>query len=122
MLARRRADYHRRRPGNQALLRTGLQRLHYEAGELRKLRQRYSTTRAFLFRHSGSASRHMTAALPTILYIDDDEALARLVSRGLTRLGFEVEHASNGKAGLDRLVQGGIDVVALDQYMPGLDG
>ncbi len=25
-------------------------------------------------------------------------------------------------AGLDRLAQGGIDVVALDQYMPGLDG
>ena len=24
--------------------------------------------------------------------------------------------------GLDRLQQGGIDVIALDQYMPGLDG
>jgi two-component sensor histidine kinase len=64
----------------------------------------------------------MTAALPTILYIDDDEALARLVSRGLTRLGFNVEHAANGNAGLDRVVKGGVDVVALDQYMPGLDG
>ena len=64
----------------------------------------------------------MTAATPTLLYIDDDEALARLVDRGLTRLGFNVVHAASGKHGLDRLQQGGIDVVALDQYMPGLDG
>ena len=31
-------------------------------------------------------------------------------------------HAGSGAEGLDRLAQGGIDVVALDQYMPGLDG
>ena len=64
----------------------------------------------------------MTAATPTLLYIDDDAALARLVSRGLTRLGFNVVHAENGEAGLARLIEGGIDVIALDQYMPGLDG
>jgi two-component sensor histidine kinase len=52
----------------------------------------------------------MNAETPTLLYIDDDKALARLVDRGLTRQG------------LDRLAQGGIDVIALDQYMPGLDG
>src|SRR5258706_3205871 len=60
--------------------------------------------------------------MPTLLYIDDDEALARLVERGLTRLGFKVVHAASGTEGLDRLAQGGIDVIALDQYMPGLDG
>jgi two-component sensor histidine kinase len=64
----------------------------------------------------------MTTAMPTLLYIDDDEALARLVNRGLTRLGFNVVHAISGKVGLERLQQGDIDVVALDQYMPGLDG
>src|SRR5450432_3304494 len=64
----------------------------------------------------------MTTAMPTLLYIDDDEALARLVNRGLTRLGFNVVHAANGEAGLARLQEGGIDVIALDQYMPGLDG
>ena len=64
----------------------------------------------------------MTSAASTLLYIDDDEALARLVTRGLTRLGFDVVHAADGEAGLARLQQGGIDVVALDQYMPGLDG
>jgi two-component sensor histidine kinase len=64
----------------------------------------------------------MTSASPTLLYIDDDVALARLVDRGLTRLGFKVVHAAGGTAGLERLKQGGIDAVALDQYMPGLDG
>ena len=64
----------------------------------------------------------MNPAMPTLLFIDDDEALARLVSRGLTRLGFKVVHAASGAQGLERLQQGGIDVVALDQYMPGPDG
>ena len=64
----------------------------------------------------------MTNATPTLLYIDDDAALARLVDRGLTRLGFKVVHAPDGEQGLARLAQGGIDVIALDQYMPGLDG
>ncbi len=64
----------------------------------------------------------MNPATPTVLYIEDDEGLARLVERGLTRLGFKVVHAADGADGLDRLTQGGIDVIALDQYMPGLDG
>jgi two-component sensor histidine kinase len=64
----------------------------------------------------------MSDTTPTLLYIDDDEALARLVDRGLTRLGFKVVHAASGAHGLDRLALGGIDVIALDQYMPGLDG
>ena len=59
---------------------------------------------------------------PTLLYIDDDEALARIVDRGLTRLGFKVIHAKSGTEGLERIAEGGVDVVALDQYMPGLDG
>ena len=64
----------------------------------------------------------MNNPTPTLLYIDDDAALARLVDRGLTRLGFNVVHVASGGHGLERLQQGGIDVIALDQYMPGLDG
>ena len=59
---------------------------------------------------------------PTLLYVEDDPGLARLVVRGMSRLGFTVEHAADGEAGLRRLADGGIDVVALDQHMPGLDG
>ena len=64
----------------------------------------------------------MSPSAPTLLYIDDDPALARLVQRGLTRAGFCVVHAASGEQGLDRIAQGGVDVIALDQYMPGLDG
>jgi two-component sensor histidine kinase len=64
----------------------------------------------------------MNTATPTLLYIDDDKALARLVERGLSRLGLKVVHAGSGVEGLERLAQGGVDVIALDQYMPGLDG
>jgi DNA-binding response OmpR family regulator len=64
----------------------------------------------------------MMPPAPTLLYIDDDEVLARLVALGLKRHGFDVEHAGDGESGIARLKQGGIDVVALDQHMPGLDG
>lgn len=64
----------------------------------------------------------MNAQRPRLLFIDDDAALARLVERGLTRNGFQVEHAASGSEGVARLRRGGIDVIALDQYMPGLDG
>jgi two-component sensor histidine kinase len=63
-----------------------------------------------------------SAPPPTLLYIEDDAGLARLVTRGLQRQGFVVEHCDNGEAGIARIKLGGIDVVALDQYMPGLDG
>ena len=37
----------------------------------------------------------MNATIPTLLYIDDDAALARLVDRGLTRLGFKEGRIAN---------------------------
>lgn len=64
----------------------------------------------------------MSIDKPCLLYIDDDDTLARLVDRGLSRLGFDVAHAGSGDAGIARIKVGGIDVVALDQYMPGADG
>src|ERR1700761_3448404 len=64
----------------------------------------------------------MTSATPTLLYIDDDAGLARLVDRGLSRLGLKVVQAQSGARGLERLREGGIDVVGLAQYMPEMDG
>ena len=64
----------------------------------------------------------MTLKTPTLLYIVDDDALARGVEHGLTRLGFSVLCAKNSAEGLKRIGQGGVDVVALDQCVPGLDG
>ncbi|KPF72273.1 chemotaxis protein CheY [Bosea sp. AAP35] len=50
----------------------------------------------------------------TVLYIDDDAALGRLVQRFLGRRGYTVGHVLNAAAGLARIAQGGIDVVILD--------
>lgn len=57
-----------------------------------------------------------------LLYIDDDTALARLVSKEFSRHGYTVDTAPTGEVGLECLRRGGIDVVALDHYMPGADG
>ena len=57
-----------------------------------------------------------------ILYIDDDVGLCRLVQKDLQRHGYSVETASDGESGVARIAQGGIDVVALDHYMPNQDG
>ncbi|HXP97522.1 MAG TPA: response regulator [Telmatospirillum sp.] len=57
-----------------------------------------------------------------ILYIDDDPGLCRLVQKDLERRNYVVEIATDGAGGLARLAEGGIDVVALDHYMPDQDG
>jgi two-component sensor histidine kinase len=64
----------------------------------------------------------MLATPITLLYIDDDAATARLVRKELERHGYAVEVAPSGEEGLARLDLGGIDVVALDHYLPGCDG
>lgn len=62
------------------------------------------------------------ARSPRLLYIDDDDGFARLLSRALGRMGFEVTHASDGLSGLTALGEQTFDVIALDHYMPGLSG
>jgi two-component sensor histidine kinase len=57
-----------------------------------------------------------------ILYVDDDEGLRQLVRRSLQRRGYEVALAASGEEGLALLEAGGIDVVAMDHFMPGLGG
>jgi two-component sensor histidine kinase len=53
----------------------------------------------------------------TVLYVDDDDGLVRLVQKGLGRYGYRVEGAATIEAGLARLGQGEIDVVALDHFL-----
>ena len=66
----------------------------------------------------------MNQRMPRVLYIDDDPGLARLVQKALERRGYAIELAATGEEGLERIRQGGIDVVGLDHYLPsgtGLD-
>ena len=57
-----------------------------------------------------------------ILYIDDDDALRRLVARALARRGWSVTGAASGAEGVALAANGGFDLVAVDHYMPGMDG
>lgn len=64
----------------------------------------------------------MSESATRVLYIDDDPSLCRLVEKDLQRRGYIVEIALNGPNGLARIAQGGVDVVALDHFMPNQDG
>jgi len=58
----------------------------------------------------------------TILVIDDDTGLLRLLQLGLEREGFSVITASGGKEGLRQAYQSRPDLVILDVMMPDMDG
>ncbi|MDB5641203.1 MAG: signal transduction histidine kinase, partial [Hyphomicrobiales bacterium] len=62
------------------------------------------------------------APVANVLYIEDDPGLGQLVRRALQARGYTVELATDGMAGLERIRQGGIDLVALDHHMPGQTG
>ncbi len=57
-----------------------------------------------------------------ILVVDDEEPLRRLLKKELTRKGFSVEVAPDGKTALSLAKQNTYDVVLLDIMMPGVDG
>lgn len=57
-----------------------------------------------------------------VLYVDDDDALVRLVQKALGRFGIIVEHAATVDAALARSSAGDIHVIALDHYLGGGTG
>lgn len=59
---------------------------------------------------------------PRLLYIDDDAGLRRLAARSLARRGWDVVTAERGDEGVALAASQRFDVIAVDHYMPGLDG
>jgi two-component sensor histidine kinase len=57
-----------------------------------------------------------------ILYIDDDPGLRRLVEKLLGRRGHAVTSAASGEDGLALAREQDFDLIAIDHYMPGMDG
>jgi two-component sensor histidine kinase len=53
----------------------------------------------------------------TILYVDDDVALARLAERHLGRAGYVVIPAADGATAMAAADRGGIDAIVLDHYL-----
>ena len=64
----------------------------------------------------------MTRERQRVLVVDDDDAIRALVSTILRRRGFQVDTASNGAEGLERIARGGYAVVLLDLMMPVVSG
>lgn len=57
-----------------------------------------------------------------ILIIEDDEAIASFLQRGLSYEGYQVEIARDGQSGLISVKKESPDLVILDWMLPGLDG
>lgn len=57
-----------------------------------------------------------------VLIIEDEEALASAIARGLRREGMAVDVALDGAGGLQKALVNGYDVVVLDRNLPGLHG
>ena len=58
-----------------------------------------------------------------ILVVEDNERVARFVTRGLRESGHTVEHAANGRDGLFIAASESYDVIVMDRMLPGnIDG
>jgi two-component system, OmpR family, response regulator len=58
-----------------------------------------------------------------ILVVEDNERVARFVTRGLRESGHTVDHAANGRDGLFLAASERFDVIVLDRMLPGnIDG
>ena len=57
-----------------------------------------------------------------LLLVEDEAGLVFTLSDRLRREGYDVDHAGDGPAGLERASQGGFDLVVLDVGLPGLSG
>jgi DNA-binding NtrC family response regulator len=58
----------------------------------------------------------------SVLVVEDDAAMLELLREALDEDGYDVATASGGRAGVERVKAGGIDLVVSDVKMPDLDG
>jgi DNA-binding response OmpR family regulator len=59
---------------------------------------------------------------PTVLVVEDEVELVRVLRDYLERAGFHVQTASNGPEAVSRFQHGSPDLVLLDLNLPGMDG
>jgi CheY-like chemotaxis protein len=57
-----------------------------------------------------------------ILLVEDNEMNRDMLSRRLSRKGFEIVIAVDGKQGVEMGVQGGYDLILMDMSLPEIDG
>ncbi|MBN8809068.1 MAG: response regulator [Sphingomonas sp.] len=64
----------------------------------------------------------MPQSIRRLLYIDDDAGLCRLAQRNLSRRGFDVTSVHSGEEGVALATREKFDLIAVDHYMPGMNG
>jgi two-component system chemotaxis response regulator CheY len=58
-----------------------------------------------------------------ILVVDDSSTMRRIIINTLSRIGYtNVVEADHGKSGLEKLAQGGVEMIITDWNMPEMDG
>ena len=57
-----------------------------------------------------------------MLLVEDDASIREVATLGLEQSGLRVTSVGDGRVGLDRFRQGGVDLVVLDVMLPSLDG
>lgn len=60
--------------------------------------------------------------MPSILLVEDELDLARVIARELGAAGFDVRHAPDGESALRLNDEAPPDVIVLDWMLPGIDG
>ncbi|HEY7018068.1 MAG TPA: response regulator transcription factor [Gaiellaceae bacterium] len=57
-----------------------------------------------------------------VLLVEDDASIREVTALGLGQAGFRVTPVGDGREGLERFREGGVDLVVLDVMLPSLDG
>ena len=57
-----------------------------------------------------------------MLLVEDDASIREVTALGLQQAGLRVTAVGDGREGLDRFREGGVDLVVLDVMLPSLDG
>ena len=57
-----------------------------------------------------------------LLLVEDDEATAAYIVKGMTEEGFTVDRAANGRDGFFLASDGSYDAIILDRMIPAMDG
>ena len=60
--------------------------------------------------------------MTSVLIVDDEVKLGRLTVEMLEGAGYQATHVPSGKAALERVAAGGVDIVLTDLRMPDVDG
>src|SRR5215470_5942374 len=74
--------------------------------------------------HEGAPTTNQSPSTPTssLLIVDDNSVNRIMLSRYITKLGYQAALAENGRQALEKLQGGPFDLVLLDVQMPEMDG